>query len=58
MEDVNSNVTCQEKAGEFFFGGGAPFLRATSVAHGSYQARGRIRAVAAGLHHSHTNSGI
>ena len=36
-----------------FFG---PF-RAASAACGGSQARGRIRAVAAGLHHSHSNSG-
>ena len=33
------------------------FLRAVPVAHGSSQARGRIKATAAGLHHSHSNSG-
>ena len=32
-------------------------FRATSVAYGSSQARGRIRAAAAGLHHSHSNAG-
>ena len=29
---------------------------ATTTAHGSSQARGQIRAVAAGLHHSHSNA--
>ena len=33
------------------------FFRATSVARVSSQARGWIRAVAAGLHHSHSNLG-
>ena len=33
-----------------------PF-RATTVAHGSSQARGLIRAAAASLHHSHSNAG-
>ena len=33
------------------------FFRATPVAYGSSQARGRIRAVAASLHHSHSNVG-
>ena len=33
------------------------FFRATLVAHGSSQVRGRIRATAAGLHHSHSNVG-
>ena len=36
-----------------------PFLlfRATLVAHGGSQARGLIRAMAAGLHHSHSRAG-
>ena len=33
------------------------FSRDTPVAYGGSQARGRIGAVAAGLHHSHSNSG-
>ena len=32
-------------------------FRATHVAYGSSQAMGQIRAVAAGLHHSHSNAG-
>ena len=32
------------------------FSRAAPVAYGGSQARGRIRAVAAGLHHSHSNT--
>ena len=36
----------------FFFG----IFRATPTAYGSSQARGRIGATAAGLHHSHSNS--
>ena len=32
-------------------------FRATPVAYGSSQARGGIRAAAAGLHHSHSNIG-
>lgn len=32
-------------------------LRTTCAAYGSSQARGQIRAVAAGLHHSHSNAG-
>ena len=32
-------------------------FRATPVAYGSSQARGRIRAAVAGLHHSHSNAG-
>ena len=31
-------------------------FRAVPEAYGSSQARGRIRAVAAGLHHSHSNA--
>ena len=33
------------------------FSKATSVAYGSSQAKGQIRAVAASLHHSYSNSG-
>ena len=36
----------------FFF-----FFRATLAAYGGSQARGQIGAIAAGLHHSHSNSG-
>ena len=32
-------------------------FRATPVAYGNSQARGQIRAIAAGLHHSHSNAG-
>ena len=39
----------------FFFGGGALF-RAIPVAYVSFQARGGIRAIAAGLHHSQSNA--
>ena len=38
---------------EFFF---FFFFRATFVAYGDSQARSQIGAVAAGLHHSHSNS--
>ena len=34
-----------------------PFSRAAPAAYGGSQARGRIGAVAAGLHHSHSNVG-
>ena len=37
----------------FFFG----LLRAAPAAYGSSQAKGHIRAEAAGLHHSHSNEG-
>ena len=33
------------------------FFKATGMAYGSSQARGQIRAVAAGLRHNHSNSG-
>ena len=33
------------------------FYRATPSAYGSSQARGQIRATAAGLHHGHSNAG-
>ena len=36
----------------FFF-----FFRAVPMAYGGSQARAQIRAVAAGLHHSHSNAG-
>ena len=36
----------------FFF-----FLRAVPMAYGGSQARGQIRALATGLHHSHSNTG-
>ena len=36
----------------FFFG----LFRATLVAYGGFQARGRIRTVAASLHHSHSST--
>ena len=32
------------------------FFRATPATHGDAQARSRIRAVATGLHHSHSNT--
>ena len=35
----------------------ATFFKAASVAYGSPQARGRIEAAAAGLHHSHSSTG-
>ena len=41
----------------FFWGGLFAFSRATIAAYGGSQARGPIRAVAAGLHQSHSNSG-
>ena len=37
-------------------GGGWGGLRAAPEAYGSSQARGRIGATAAGLHHSHSNA--
>ena len=33
-------------------------FRATPVAYGDFQGRGLIGAVAAGLHHSHSNAGL
>ena len=41
----------------FFFFFSFCLLRATPVAYGSSQARGGIGAVAASLHHSHSNAG-
>ena len=41
----------------FFFFFFFCLLRAASVAYGGSQARGQIRAIAASLHHSHSNTG-
>ena len=41
----------------FFFFGLFAFSRAAPVVYGGSQARGLIRAVAASLHHSHSNAG-
>ena len=41
----------------FYFLFFLPFSRAAPAACGDSQARGRIGAVAAGLHHSHGNAG-
>ena len=41
----------------FFFFGLFAFSRVTPTAYGGSQARGLIRAIAAGLHHSHSNVG-
>ena len=41
----------------FFFFFFAIFFRATLVAYRNSQARGRIKAAAAGLHNSHSNAG-
>ena len=45
--------TCVYKRLHFFF----LLFSATPVRHGGSQARGLIRAVAAGLHHSHGKAG-
>ena len=42
--------------GDFFFFFLLLLFRATLSAHGGSQARGRIRAVVAGLHHSHSKA--
>ena len=41
----------------FFFFGLFAISRAASTAYGGSQARGQVGAVAAGLHHSHSNMG-
>ena len=48
-----SNIVNLIKMQFFFFG----LFRAAPEAHGGSQARGEIRAVAAGLYHSHSNKG-
>ena len=52
--EINSNIYGQLISffSPFFF-----LFRATPIAHGSFQARGRIEAVAAGLSHRHSNEG-
>ena len=50
---VIQNMT--QRAGCYFFS--LFFFRDAPAAHGRSQARGRIRATAAGLHHSHSNAG-
>ena len=46
--------TQNEKCNFFFL---SCLFRATPTAYGGFQARGLIGAVAAGLHHSHSNAG-
>ena len=48
---TGSGNICHKILNSFFFFSAAP------VAHGGAQARGRIGAMAAGLHHSHSNVG-
>ena len=50
----SSNVLCARVLFIYLFW---VFFRAASVAYGSSQTRGQIRATAASLHHSHSNSG-
>ena len=53
---------CGDRAGFFFFFffffGLFAISWAAPTAYGGSQARGRIGAIAAGLHHSHSNSGF
>ena len=48
------NISIHDKDSFFFF---FFFLRAKPAAYGGSQARGLIRAAAAGLNHSHSNAG-
>ena len=50
-----STATLAAAMGFFFFFFG--LFRASLVAYGGSQARGRFGAAAAGLHHSHSNTG-
>ena len=52
-ETYLSIYTVPKKRKKIFFG----LFRATSAAHGISQARSQIGAIAAGLHHSHSNMG-
>ena len=45
-----------KKIADFFFGL-FNFFRAALMAYGSFQARGQIGAIVAGLRHSHSNVG-
>ena len=47
-----------DKKKNFFFWGGLFFIMAAPVAYGGSQARGRIGAVAASLHHNHSHAGF
>ena len=49
--------TLHEKYGQLFFFCLFAFARVAPAEYGGSQAKGLIRAVAAGLHHSHCNSG-
>ena len=53
-DQTYTSTATQATAVRFFF---FFFFRATPSAYGGSQARGRIRATAAGLHHSHRNAG-
>ena len=57
---LHSNLSCSKLDSFFFFSFFFSFFcifRAAPAAYGASQARGWIRAVAAGLHHSHSNAG-
>ena len=57
-EDTLVGVTqCPSSINNLFFFFFFAFSRAAPATYGSSQARGLIRAVAAGLHHSHSNAG-
>ena len=47
----------QECYSDFLFSFFSSIFRATLTAYGDSQARGQIRATAAGVHHSHNNTG-
>ena len=55
-QHASTPVHC-DALGFFFFFFFFPFFRATPTAYGSSQARGQLGATAAGLHHSHSNTG-
>ena len=52
----NDNILSFLRCNLVFFFFFWPFLGPLPVAYGGSQARGRIGAVAAGLHHSHSNA--
>ena len=51
-QNVKLQLEVNESTDFFFF-----LFRAIPVAYGGSQDRGRIRAIAAGLYHSHSNMG-
>ena len=56
MSTVNNTDSLEKRSTLSFFEGGGGLFRATPAAYGDSQASGRIGAVAASLHHSHSHA--